>query len=115
MIPDVENGTESFLDTASPVERHDPEERKITSKVRSCGLWFKSQVGWIPQNWTRSKIETTIRCAIVGWISAVLFVIPSVQIFLGQVSVFFLLSISKYNVFMQASFLILIGTSTSIF
>lgn len=40
---------------------------------------------WIPENWTWSKIKPVIRCAVAAWIATVLFVIPRVQIFLGQV------------------------------
>lgn len=47
--------------------------------------WLKTNLDWIPQNWTKSKIKVTIRCAAVGWVSAVLFVIPPVEASLGQV------------------------------
>lgn len=49
-------------------------------------LWFSSKLGWVLQNWTWSKIKPAIRCAVVGWLSAVLFIVPSVQLILGQVS-----------------------------
>ena len=55
-----------------------------SQQIRS---FLRSNCNWIPQNWTRSKIKTTLRCAIVGWLSTILFVIPSVQVVLGQVSV----------------------------
>jgi len=40
---------------------------------------------WIPQNWTWTKIKPVIRCAIHMWVSALLFIIPSVQRVFGQV------------------------------
>jgi len=68
-----------------------------SQQIRS---FLKSNCNWIPQNWTRSKIKTTFRCAIVGWLSTILFIIPSVQVVLGQVSILFsfcfLLWLMKY-------------------
>jgi len=40
---------------------------------------------WVKENWTWSKIKPVIRCAVVAWVSAVLFVIPRVEQMLGQV------------------------------
>ncbi|PFH45992.1 hypothetical protein AMATHDRAFT_70774 [Amanita thiersii Skay4041] len=40
---------------------------------------------WIPANWSWSKLKPVIRAYAAGWTSAVLFVIPRVQIFIGQV------------------------------
>lgn len=42
---------------------------------------------WIPANWNWSKLKPVIRCAIAAWISAVLFVIPTVENVMGQVRV----------------------------
>ncbi|KAF8901456.1 hypothetical protein CPB84DRAFT_1815176 [Gymnopilus junonius] len=39
---------------------------------------------WIPRNWTWSKIKPVIRCAVVGWVSMVLFVIPQVERTVGS-------------------------------
>jgi hypothetical protein len=68
--------------------------------IRACGLWLKSQLDWIPQNWTSSKIKITTRCTVVGWLSAVLFVIHPVQLFLGQVGEFLLLFLPRKLTFL---------------
>ncbi|KAG6811615.1 hypothetical protein H0H92_006630 [Tricholoma furcatifolium] len=41
---------------------------------------------WIPANCTQSKLKPVIRCAIAAWVALVLFVIPRVQKFFGQVA-----------------------------
>ncbi|KAJ7581095.1 hypothetical protein C8J56DRAFT_256925 [Mycena floridula] len=53
-----------------------------------------SQLQWILTNWTWSKLKPAIRCAIAAWISAVLFLIPKVEIFMGQAS--FLILITSF-------------------
>ncbi|KAF9521875.1 hypothetical protein CPB83DRAFT_840925 [Crepidotus variabilis] len=58
--------------------------------------WSTANSGWVKQNWTWSKLKPALRCAVVGWASIVLFVIPAVERRLGQ-----------------ASFLILIGPVAS--
>ncbi|KAF8885154.1 hypothetical protein BD779DRAFT_1611982 [Infundibulicybe gibba] len=40
---------------------------------------------WIASSWTWPNIRITIRCAIAAWVSAVLFIIPAVEQFMGQV------------------------------
>lgn len=40
---------------------------------------------WIPTNFKYSKLRPVIRSAAAAWIALVLFVIPPVQIFFGQV------------------------------
>ncbi len=42
---------------------------------------------WIPANFTWEKLKPVIRCALAGWISVVVFVIPRVNTYMGQVSV----------------------------
>ena len=41
---------------------------------------------WIPANLTWERFKPVIRCAVAGWIAVVLFVIPAVSNFMGQVS-----------------------------
>ena len=41
---------------------------------------------WIPANFTYPKLKPVIRSALTAWLSIVLFVIPSVEDTLGQVS-----------------------------
>jgi hypothetical protein len=49
-------------------------------------LEIPSSLQWIPSNCTWSKIKPVIRCAVAAWVSAVLFVIPRVEAFMGQVN-----------------------------
>ncbi|KAG6840492.1 hypothetical protein C0991_006362 [Blastosporella zonata] len=39
---------------------------------------------WIPANFKRTKLKAAFRCAVAAWIALVLFVIPPVQRFFGQ-------------------------------
>lgn len=69
---------------------------------------------WIPENWTWSKIKPAIRCAVAAWIGAVLFAIPRIEVFLGQVRNFGRIRVSVLIYGMdwcQASFLVLIGAT----
>jgi hypothetical protein len=62
--------------------------KSSTHKAASAHAWnmkLPKRLQWIPYNWTWSKIKPVIRCAVAAWIATVLFVIPRVQIFLGQV------------------------------
>ena len=45
-------------------------------------------LGWIPANWSWSKIKPVVRCAVTGWISVLFFVVPQLEVVLGQVRVF---------------------------
>lgn len=67
---------------------------------------------WIPANWNWSKLKPVIRCAIAAWVSVVIFVIPKVEIWLGQVRFSHQFLASAYITFIKASFLILIGSSS---
>jgi hypothetical protein len=40
---------------------------------------------WVVKNWNWSKLKPVIRCAVVAWVAVVLFVIPRVEGFFGQV------------------------------
>ncbi|KAJ3517352.1 hypothetical protein NLJ89_g569 [Agrocybe chaxingu] len=53
---------------------------------------FTSYFGWVGTNWTWSKLKPVVRCAIVGWISTVLFVTPKIEIFMGQASFLILIA-----------------------
>jgi len=48
-------------------------------------LHLPAQLQWIPRNWTWSNLKPVIRCSIVAWVSAVLFIIPRVELLMGQV------------------------------
>ncbi|KAF5346488.1 hypothetical protein D9756_010113 [Leucocoprinus leucothites] len=47
---------------------------------------------WIPRSWTWSNIKPVIRCSIVAWVSTVLFIIPKVEILMGQASFLILIA-----------------------
>jgi hypothetical protein len=51
-----------------------------------------ASLAWIPKNWTWSNIKPAIRCAVAAWLSAVLFIIPAVEIYMGQVRLLTLIS-----------------------
>ena len=52
------------------------------SRIRQ---WIGAHTQWIVKNLNWSKLKPVIRCAVVGWVSLVLFVIPKVEVLLGQV------------------------------
>ena len=47
--------------------------------------WIADHTQWIVKNWVWSKLKPVIRCAVVAWVGVVLFVIPRVEAFFGQV------------------------------
>jgi hypothetical protein len=51
----------------------------------TSAIHWPEQLKWVKDNWTWSKVKPVVRCAVAAWISLVLFVIPAVQRFLGQV------------------------------
>lgn len=68
-------------------------EKLRTKQVPKARKWkTPSVLRWIPANWTSAKLKPVIRCSIVAWLSAVLFVIPSVEAKLGQVRLHLLLT-----------------------
>jgi len=72
-------------------------------------LRLPAQLRWIPRNWTWSKLKPVIRCSIVAWVSAVLFIIPRVELLMGQVRFFWFLCARYLDQYLKASFLVLIG------
>ncbi|KAF7338075.1 hypothetical protein MVEN_02032000 [Mycena venus] len=57
-------------------------------------LEWPHSLQWVPDNLTWPKLKPTIRSAIAGWISTVLFLVPAVERFLGQAS--FLILITSF-------------------
>ncbi|KAF8956639.1 hypothetical protein BDZ97DRAFT_1763642 [Flammula alnicola] len=55
-------------------------------------IFLDKHLGWIPQNFVWSKVKPAIRCALVTWVSAVLFIIPPVEIKMGQASFLILIA-----------------------
>ncbi len=60
----------------------------VKEKQEKKRFQFKlpSNLQWIPANWSWPKVKPVIRCAVAAWLSTVLFVIPPVERFMGQVS-----------------------------
>ncbi|PBK88893.1 hypothetical protein ARMGADRAFT_996733 [Armillaria gallica] len=60
----------------------------VEEKQEKKRFQFKlpSNLQWIPANWSWPKVKPVIRCAVAAWLSTVLFVIPPVERFMGQVS-----------------------------
>lgn len=67
---------------SKPSSRPDEPEDRATAPSKGR---LPATLKWIPDNWTYSNIKPVIRCAFAAWISSVLFVIPKVEIFMGQV------------------------------
>jgi hypothetical protein len=68
------------------------DEKGANSGTRSAPVSGKAKMKWpkpmqwIPANWSWPKMKPVIRCAIACWIAVVLFVIPKVEIWMGNVS-----------------------------
>ena len=110
-------------------EKSTPASAELEQKPPLVGGWLKTRTlawqwiaghtQWIVKNWNWSKLKPVIRCAVVAWVAVVLFVIPKVEVFFGQVCrmrpppapLCFSFGIdSKLNKFyIKASFLILIS------
>jgi Putative ER transporter, 6TM, N-terminal len=63
-----------------PQTRKHPSWSMLPSKV-------PSSLQWIPDNFTLSKIKPVIRCSVAAWVSSILFVIPKVEVWIGQVCI----------------------------
>ncbi|KAF4607640.1 hypothetical protein EYR38_001713 [Pleurotus pulmonarius] len=63
-------------------------------KLKPAKINVPPSLQWIPANWTWSRIKPVIRCAVAAWICTVLFLIPRVEIFMGQAS--FLILIASF-------------------
>lgn len=62
-------------------------DKKGWTKVFNRPWKVPEALQWIPANFTWQKCKPVIRCALAGWLSVVLFVIPRVNTLMGQVSV----------------------------
>ncbi|KIK64040.1 hypothetical protein GYMLUDRAFT_40270 [Collybiopsis luxurians FD-317 M1] len=85
---DTSNQTSSTSASQKPQQRLRPEWLAL-SKWR-----WPAYLSWIPDNWTWEKVRLSLRCAVAGWLSSLLFIIPTVQVWIGQAS--FLLLISAF-------------------
>ncbi|KAF9035517.1 hypothetical protein BJ165DRAFT_1533514 [Panaeolus papilionaceus] len=61
---------------------------------RKVGSFLDGHTAWITSNLTYSRLKPAIRCAIAGWLSAVLFIVPDVLRLMGQAS--FLILIASF-------------------
>ena len=52
--------------------------KRMSRWLGTIKSYLSKKYAWIPQNWTWCKLKPVIRCALAGWISVVLFVIPEV-------------------------------------
>ncbi|KAJ3784989.1 hypothetical protein GGU10DRAFT_293088 [Lentinula aff. detonsa] len=88
--PEDQNATDSHTSSSSV------NKTKIIDKKRAMtSKWqWPSFLAWIPANWLWLKIRLALRCAIAAWVSSVLFIIPTVQVWIGQAS--FLLLIAAF-------------------
>lgn len=76
-------------------EKSTPASAELEQKPPLVGGWLKTRTlawqwiaghtQWIVKNWNWSKLKPVIRCAVVAWVAVVLFVIPKVEVFFGQV------------------------------
>lgn len=97
---------------AQEVSDSKDEDSGTSTKVRRRRIArFIPNLNWVSENWRWSKIKVVIRCAVAAWASAILFIIPRVQVFMGQVSALYLakLTSTEQDLPSKASFLILIG------
>lgn len=69
-----------------------------THKRSECAtfhwLTWPESLQWVPDNLTWAKVKPTIRSAVAAWLSTVLFLIPKVELFMGQAS--FLIMITAF-------------------
>ena len=82
------------MNISEPKSAKIPRDNSRTTSVESTpenppGGWLRTWIAdhtqWIVKNWDWSKLKPVIRCAVVAWVAVVLFVIPSVEAFFGQV------------------------------
>ncbi|KAJ6597201.1 hypothetical protein DFH09DRAFT_113905 [Mycena vulgaris] len=78
--------------TSSP----DSSSASSATQSNSTADWLQwpASLQWVPDNLTWAKIKPTIRSAVAAWLSTVLFLIPKVELFLGQAS--FLIMITSF-------------------
>ncbi|KAF9028574.1 hypothetical protein BDZ89DRAFT_1066048 [Hymenopellis radicata] len=71
-------------------EEESPETDSDQSSPQQSKFKFTlpDNLKWIPSNWTLPKVRPVIRSAVAAWISSVLFIIPAVERYMGQVSAF---------------------------
>lgn len=68
-------------------EKESPGDKSKKDGKEKGNIKLPKNMEWIPNNWTWPKIKPAIRCAVAAWLSCVLFLIPAVIAYMGQVCV----------------------------
>ncbi|KAF8907756.1 hypothetical protein CPB85DRAFT_1551911 [Mucidula mucida] len=71
--------------TESDSEQSPPQQSKFKFAL-------PDNLKWIPNDWTLPKVRPVVRSAVAAWISSVLFIIPTVEKYMGQASFLILIS-----------------------
>lgn len=71
-----------ILNVTIPALRHEDRPFRLSTLIDKLPFNF----GWIPANFTWSKIKPVIRCALTAWVSIIFVVISKTERVLGQVS-----------------------------
>jgi hypothetical protein len=72
---------------SSSVPGESPREDSETDhhRERKSLLRLPESLKWIPGNWTWSNVKPVIQCAVAAWTASLLFIVPRVEIWMGQV------------------------------
>ncbi|ESK92525.1 hypothetical protein Moror_4433 [Moniliophthora roreri MCA 2997] len=95
MLNHHENGGEKGKERSDgDSSSSNPESSPVVPPLFKSKLDFKlpANLQWILANWTWSKIKVALRCAVAAWLSVVLFVIPSVEKYMGQAAFLILIA-----------------------
>ncbi|KAL0071092.1 hypothetical protein AAF712_001650 [Marasmius tenuissimus] len=63
-----------------------------TSRQSPSLFAVPASLQWIPDNWKWSNIKVVLRCAVAAWLAVVLFVIPPVELYMGQAAFLILIA-----------------------
>ncbi|KAJ6463830.1 hypothetical protein C8R47DRAFT_1156945 [Mycena vitilis] len=88
-------------------------KRLIWTSNALDSLTWPSSLQWVPENFTWAKVKPTIRSAVAAWLSLVLFVIPKVEVFLGQVTSFMSPPSDPFMAVLEREFTILFFVATA--
>lgn len=105
------------LPTSNASSSEESNQKKEDRLVDKPSPWLHNPVintllidlKWIPANWTWSKLKPVIRGTIVAFVSVLLLVISRAEHAIGNVGRGHFVFLFSPDIFVQASFLILIG------
>ncbi|KAL0581273.1 hypothetical protein V5O48_000756 [Marasmius crinis-equi] len=65
-----------------------------SSSKSSFGIKLEvpASLQWIPNNWKWSNIKVALRCAVAAWLALLLFVIPTIEVYMGQAAFLILIA-----------------------